>query len=487
MKPSLDKAKIIISPALAIAGALLMISLFGHLSFYIEALQFRVGVQFHETGYTRVELPPLGTVSAHTHDTPVLITLRLENIDPEPLQRLISEPPRRDELISQGKSVLRRVAVLFILKLLALAMLGGVLGIFLTRPAHPRKYITGLAAGFLLVGTLFLGTYLSYNQSAFRTPQYSGVLRAAPWMVSMAQETLGKIETLSDQLEQVATGLNQFYSQVDELQPLEEDQDEFKILHISDLHNNPAGMDFILRVAKLFDVDMIIDTGDISDFGSPLETLLLDRLNGLEVPYLFIAGNHDSPSIVDKMATVPGVTVVNGLLEINGLVIYGVPDPSAAVNSVLPPDLSAIPRLVVQVMDKLEQLPHRPDLLLLHNDKMAQSLAGLAPVILYGHSHQLKVDTRDNSVMINAGTSGAAGIRGLQAVRIPYSVVLLHLRPGEDGKLRLVAADTISVSDPGQGFSLERRRFETAPPEASPGADTNNEVSTGGVTRSTSR
>lgn len=455
------KLKVFILPLLSAAGALLLISLFGHLSFHIEALQFRVGVQLSETGYTRVEIPPLGTVKAHTHATPVLISLRLENIDLATLQRFLEQPPARDELINQGTVALRRAAVFFILKILGLALLGSALTVLLAREKNPRQYITGLLAGFLLTGTLLAGTYATYNQEAFRNPQYSGVLRAAPWMVSMAQETLGKIETLGDQLEQVATGLNQLYTQVGQLQPLDGEENELKVLHVSDLHNNPAGMDFILRVAELFNVDMIIDTGDISDFGSPLETLLLDRVGQLDVPYLFVAGNHDSPAIVDKMSTLPNVTVVNGLLEINGLLFYGVPDPSAALNSVLPPDLSAIPRLVVQVKNKLVQLPRQPDVLLVHNDKVAHALAGTVPLILCGHSHQLKVENRPPSVLINAGTSGAAGLRGLQAVRIPYTVVLLHFRQ-ENGGGQLVAADALSVTSPGQGFALERKRFDTA-------------------------
>ncbi|MCG8402112.1 MAG: metallophosphoesterase family protein [Firmicutes bacterium] len=454
------KASKLTVPLLAVTGALLLISLFGNMYFYIEALQFRVSVQLHTTGQTRVEIPPLGTVMAHTHATPVLLSIRLENIDLQPLQKLLDEPPAKNEIIDQGKSVLRRVAALFIMKLLALTLLGAALGVLTTRTRDPRKYITGLAAGFLLVCLLLFGTYLTYDQSAFRKPQYSGVLRAAPWMVSMAQETLGKIETLGEQLEQVAAGLNQLYSRVDELQPLGEEQTELKILHISDLHNNPAGMDFVFKVANLFDVHMIIDTGDISDFGSPLETLLLDRLSHLNIPYLFIPGNHDSPSIIEKMDSIPGVTVVNGLLELNGLVFYGVPDPSSAGNFITPPDLSSVPRLVVGVMDKLEQLPRNVDILLLHNDKMARSLIGTAPVILFGHSHQQRIETKENSILVNAGTSGASGLRGLQTMRASYSVVLLHFRPDESGKPQLVAADAISVANPNQGFALERKRFE---------------------------
>jgi len=467
-KFDLKKIKKLYTPLVAIVGAMLLISLFGHMNFYIEALQFRVGVQFHETGYTEIEIPPLGTVRAHTHSTPVLIKLRLENIDLQPLQQLLAGPVERDELINQGRLALRRAAALFILKILFLALLGSALGVYLTRTTTPRKYITGLVAGFLLTVMLLLSTYLTYDQSAFRNPQYSGVLRAAPWMVSMVQETFGKIETLGDQLEEVATGLNQLYAQVDELQPLGEDEGDFKVLHISDLHNNPAGMDFVMQIAELFDVDMIIDTGDISDFGSPLETLLIDRLHQLNVPYLFIAGNHDSPSTIDRLGTVPGVTVVNGMLEINDLVFYGVPDPSSALTSVLPPELSNIPRLAVQVMDQLGQLPADVDILMLHNDRMAQSLVGFAPVILFGHNHQLKVETRSNSVLVNAGTSGAAGLRGLQAMRIPYSVVLLHFKPDGE-RMRLVAADSISVVRPDQGFSLERKRYDRADSEVEAG------------------
>jgi len=472
------KTKKYIGLVLALAGALLLISLFGHMRFNIEALQFRVAVQINEKGYTEVEVPPLGTIRAHTHKTPLLISLRLENIDLQLIQRLLAGAPEQKEVISQGKKVLKQVLIVFTIKLLMLALLGGALGVFLSRRGSLKKYVYGSLLGVLLTGMLLAATYYTYDVRAFRNPQYSGVLRVAPWMVSLAQETMGKIETLGEKLELVAANLNRLYERLDELQPLGETTTEFKILHISDLHNNPAGMDFAFRVAELFKVDMIIDTGDISDFGTPLETLLLDQLKQLQVPYLFIAGNHDSPAIIDKMNTIPGVTVVNGLVEKNGLFFYGVPDPSSAGNSVIPPDLSTIPRIAEQVKEKLSRLP-RVDMLLLHNDKMARALTWRAPVILFGHNHQMKVTKKEGSIMVNAGTSGAAGLRGLQANKVPYTVVLLHLRPDKEGKQRLTAADLISVSNLEQGFILERKRFdqpeepaESPDPEQQPPAET---------------
>ncbi len=445
---------------LALAGALLFVSLFGHMNFNIEALQFRVDVSINEWGYTAIEFPPLGTVRAKTHATPVLISASLVNIDLELVKRLLAEPPERNEVIRKGRYVIRQVITAFILKLLVLALLGGAFGVFLTRSRSLRRYLIGAGSGGLLVGMLLLATYYTYDAGAFRNPQYFGVLRAAPWMVSLAQETLGKIETLGEKLELVAGNVNRLYERVEELQPLAETAGEFRILHISDLHNNPAGMDFVLRVADLFAVDMIIDTGDTSDFGTPLETLLLDRLKQLKKPYYFIAGNHDSPAVIDKMNSISGVSVINGLVEVNGLRLYGVPDPASAGYSVIPPDLSALSRLAGQIKDWLDQITPPVDILAVHNDKLARSLAGQAPVILCGHNHRLAVEEKDGSILINAGTSGASGFRGLQTVKIPYSVVLLYFLPDPaGGKLKLKAVDAISVDNLKQGFTLERKIF----------------------------
>ncbi len=457
---NLKKLEILISLLLAIAGAILLISLFGRIQFNIEALQFRVAVQINEKGCTEVEIPPLGTVRAHTHTTPLLISFRLENIDLQLTQKFLSNTTERNKVIQHSKTVLRQVAIIFIVKLLGLAVLGGVLGVFLTRKGSLKKYLTGSMIAVLLTGALLAATYFSYDIRAFHNPQYSGVLRMAPWMVSLAQETFGKIETLGENLETIAKNLNQIYERLDNLQPLGETTEEFKILHISDLHNNPAGMDFVLQVANLFDADIIIDTGDITDFGTPLETLLLEQLNHIDLPYFFIAGNHDAPAIIDKMNQIPNVTVINGLAEKNGLYFYGVPDPSSTGNTVLPPDLSTIPRLTQQVIDRIDQITPGVDIALLHNDKMANALAGHVPVILFGHNHRMAITKQEGSILINAGTSGAAGLRGLQTSQTTYSVVLLHFRPDETGKGRLVAADAISVSNLEQSFTLDRRRFD---------------------------
>jgi predicted phosphodiesterase len=86
-------------------------------------------------------------------------------------------------------------------------------------------------------------------------------------------------------------------------------------------------------------------------------------------------------------------------------------------------------------------------------------LAGLAPILLFGHNHQYSVSEEKNSVMINAGTSGASGLGTLQEIeRRPYSVMLLHIHKSNK-ETRLIAIDSIQVDSVSGEFSMHRHLF----------------------------
>ena len=53
--------------------------------------------------------------------------------------------------------------------------------------------------------------------------------------------------------------------------------DTIRVLHVSDLHLNPAACDVIGSVVDQFAIDVVIDTGDITDFGSAAEDALRRR------------------------------------------------------------------------------------------------------------------------------------------------------------------------------------------------------------------
>ena len=48
-------------------------------------------------------------------------------------------------------------------------------------------------------------------------------------------------------------------------------------------------------------MDLVIDTGDLTDYGTAIETGLAGQIKTTKgVPYLFIPGNHDSPEVIQQ-------------------------------------------------------------------------------------------------------------------------------------------------------------------------------------------
>ena len=134
-------------------------------------------------------------------------------------------------------------------------------------------YLRAAAVGVVITAVLLMGTFYTYNINAFANPQYRGVIEAAPWMIEFVQDAFVRVDQLGDQFRIIADNLYELFETVDIVKPIGEFADTVKILHVSDIHNNPAAYDFIQELAESFQVDLIIDSGDISDFGSPLEVL----------------------------------------------------------------------------------------------------------------------------------------------------------------------------------------------------------------------
>jgi hypothetical protein len=104
-------------------------------------------------------------------------------------------------------------------------------------------------------------------------------------------------------------------------------------------------------------------------------------------------------------------------------------------------------------------MPLPPDVLLLHNHRVAEPLAGTVPVILYGHDHRARVTREAGSVLVDAGTSGAAGVRYFTVADPPaYTAALLTFSPGSPP--RLTAVDLIEVREPAGGFSIQHYEME---------------------------
>jgi predicted phosphodiesterase len=73
-------------------------------------------------------------------------------------------------------------------------------------------------------------------------------------------------------------------------------------LHVSDLHLNPAGVDLLRNLVTSFRVDAVLDSGDVTDYGSKSEGQFVQLLDGVPVPYIVIRGNWNSLQLVNNCA-----------------------------------------------------------------------------------------------------------------------------------------------------------------------------------------
>ncbi|NLY88319.1 MAG: hypothetical protein GX085_01685 [Firmicutes bacterium] len=420
-------------------------------------------------GESRLVIPLLGEIKAHTHRWPVIFSLRVEKIDPALLQHELAGDANPQEYLAELLPRLQRFFYLFLAKL---AILGGVAGgivalIFGRRDFH--RFWRSVAAGFLGVLLLLGSVALDYDREAFKNPRYEGMLAFAPWVLQVVDQGLTYLPELSERLSLVAGNMDRLVTQVDLLTPLAKAEGEIKILHVSDIHNNPAAFEFIKPLIEGFAVDLVIDTGDLTDYGTAIETRLAGTIKTLDVPYLFIPGNHDSPEVINSLKRLPNLVVLRkGTYNFQGLTILGWEDPAARSSGVLLAGAEELAAEAEALAGYLESLSGNVDLLATHNIKLADKVKDRIPVVLHGHDHRAAVLKEGETYFINAGTSGAAGLRGLENEPPPYSVALLRFNRGKEAgaAFRLSTVDLVRVYSLGGKLTLERMvvdEHETTP------------------------
>jgi hypothetical protein len=83
------------------------------------------------------------------------------------------------------------------------------------------------------------------------------------------------------------------------------------------------------------------------------------------------------------------------------------------------------------------------DLVAVHDARAAAEVGDLVPLVLAGHTHSAKASTIGDAVLLVEGSTGGAGLRGLQGERPePLACSVLYFEPATG---RLVAYDRITV------------------------------------------
>lgn len=428
------------------------------------------------SGQTTLRISPLGTVQASTHRSIIAVGLSVTELDINALSQTFSSDANRAEAVAQVETDLRSLASALGLRLL----LGGVVAgavVMAILPKRRRRYIAAGAAGGLIAGAAAIGmTAATFNVDAFREPRFTGALTRAPVVLEALDDrslTLDQVRSRYSNAASRLSGLLELLAEPD----LDPRVDATAILHISDVHSNPIGLEIALQLVDRFGVDAVLDTGDLTNFGLSVEQSISRLVSRFGVPYFFVPGNHDSDGVQRALAATPGVTVLDRVTaEVAGATILGWPDPTYTNWNRLPPDEAAEVREDEASAVAAAVRREEPDILAVHDHRVAEGSFGMVPFVLSGHYHRQILEEHQGTYLLAVGTTGAAGLRSFTVdADQNYEAQIVYLRGGT-----VVAIDYVSFTGLGSDFVIQRRTLEPlelqpevpqGSPETSPEAD----------------
>ena len=206
-------------------------------------------------------------------------------------------------------------------------------------------------------------------------------------------------------------------------------------------------------MTEQFGVDAVLDTGDITDWGSSPENRLIGSVGTLGVPYVYIRGNHDSGATAALIAAQPNAIV----LDDSATTVAGLSDRRDAGSPLHPRqehrgrrrrrrrargDRRGAGRV------RRGSLPEPPAIALVHDP--GRPGPGRRRPAGPGRAHPRAevTELEDGTLLMVQGSTGGAGLRGLQGeYPEPLTCTVLYLDP-DTGELR--AYDEITLGGLGE-------------------------------------
>ena len=320
-------ASVLVFVLVTAAGAWLGLLVGGRATADLGPVETVITVNPRVLGHTVVDIPPLGELDVDSHRGPLGLSVTVRAVDIAEARELLND---RSSLQSLGDDLavdLRAGVVEAAIRGLLSAAVGAAIAAAIAYRSTRRSALAGgVAAGVLLAS---YGTaWATYDPASINEPRYSGLLANAPGLVGDARQIAANVTEYGAQLGRLVENVAQLYSTTLALPGFEANDDTLRVLHVSDLHLNPSAWPVIESVVEQFAIDVVIDTGDIADHGTPAENFYVDEISDLEIPYVYVRGNHDSPSTEAAVAAEPNAVVLDGeVVEVAGIRFLGVPDP----------------------------------------------------------------------------------------------------------------------------------------------------------------
>ncbi|CAL9507261.1 metallophosphoesterase family protein [Streptomyces griseomycini] len=423
------------------------------------------------TGGTKINLSPLGALQLESHTAPVRLDVNIDQLDPDRSQALVNHPERLSGLQDEvARDIAHGTADLAVRSGVAVVTGATALGLAVYR--RPRR---ALAAGGLALALLAAsgGTaYATWNPDSVLEPKFSGLLSSAPSLVGNARSIVTEFDVYQKELARLVTNVTKLYDATSTLPAYQPDPTTIRVLHVSDIHLNPASWKIIASLVEQYRVDVIVDSGDTMDHGTAAENGFLDPVEDLGAPYVWVRGNHDSLVTQRYLERMKNVHVLDDgrAVTLAGLRFAGIGDPQFT------PDRSrtsgaeqsqelAGARLASALRD--QRAAGTPvDVAVAHEPSAAREVDGTVPLVLAGHLHHEEMEVMRYGTRLRVeGSTGGSGLRAVEG-EYPDPIETSILYFDRDTR-RLQAWDSIELGGLGLTTAEVSRHL---PKENQPGA-----------------
>ncbi len=435
--------------AVVVLGAWLGLLIVGNVRTPVGPMNTTMTLRPSLTGGTKINVSPLGALELDSHHAPVRLDVNVDQLDPVRSQALVDHPERlsglQDEVTKDVEHGTRDLALRS-----CVAVVSGATALGLAVYRRPRR---ALAAGGLALTLLAAsgGTaYATWNPESVLEPKFSGLLSSAPSLVGNARNIVTEFDVYQKELARLVTNVTKLYDATSTLPAYAPDPTTLRVLHVSDIHLNPASWPIISSLVEQYKVDVIVDSGDTMDHGSAAENGFLDPIEDLGAPYVWVRGNHDSRTTQRYLEGLKNVHVLDDgrAVTIDGLRFAGIGDPQFT------PDRSEKPgaeesqeqagaRLAAAL--RAQTAAGTPvDVAVAHEPSAARGVDGTVPLVLAGHLHHNEMEVLKNGTRLRIeGSTGGSGLRAIEG-KYPDPIEASILYMDRDTR-RLQAWDEIKL------------------------------------------
>ncbi|MGW3626289.1 metallophosphoesterase family protein [Streptomyces sp. NPDC000880] len=457
--------------AVVLLGAWLGLLIVGSVRTPVGPMDTSMTLRPSLSGGTKINVSPLGALELDSHVAPIRLDVDVDQLDPARSQALVEHPERlsglQDEVAHDVTAGTTELAVRS-----CVAVLSGATALGLAVYRRPRR---ALAAGGLALALLTasgISAYATWNPKSVLEPKFSGLLSSAPSVVGNARSIVTEFDVYQQELARLVTNVTKLYEATSTLPTYRPDPRTMRVLHVSDIHLNPASWHIIGSLVEQYGIDVIIDSGDTMDHGTAAENGFLDPISDLGAPYVWVRGNHDSGTTQAYLSRLKNVHVLdNGrAVTVAGLRIAGTGDPQFTPDRSVaaqgdPAERMAGIRLASALRDQT-RAGTPVDIAIAHNPVAARETDGEVPLVLAGHVHHRETEVLGLGTRLKVeGSTGGGGLRALEnekPEKVRASVLYL-----DRTTRRLQAWDEITLGGLGLTTAEVSRHL---PDENAPGA-----------------